>query len=226
MLAQNNYPADTLQHRLHPHLQPNESEEFKGSSETLIDGNGLPYATNSWHQTFTIASPTTSSLHGGLSIPLTKFSSKHSDDTSCEYPPVVSQPEVDMASFWQRVSAIVFPFCLHFSLALLDSARVHCLPFLCCDSPNRDRRRPCHRGRAVFEGTTNHASQWWIPEYCWRSCLFKNASVSEHLCTCPVSGINSVPSFILFINLNSVFQFVMAVGAVYARNTLQFLFLT
>lgn len=79
-------------------------------------------------------------------------------------------------------------FCLHFLLALLDCPWIHCLPFLCCNGLNRDRDRPCHRGRAVHEGTTNFGSRWWISKWhrC-RCCLFQNARLSEYICSCPVS---------------------------------------
>lgn len=161
MSAQSIYPADTLQYRPYPHLQPNDSEDFKGSSDTLINVNGLPHAANSRHQTFSVSTPTNSRIQRGLSIPLSKFSSKQSDEThetSCAYPPV-APPPVDTPSLWQRVSAICLPSCLRFLRALLDCTRVHCLPFLCCDSPNRDRGGSCHRGRVILKGTTNHASQ-------------------------------------------------------------------
>ena len=104
MSTQTNYPADTLQHRLYPHLQ---SDDSKDSCDTLIDVNGQPYTPNSRHQTFTIGTPTTSRLERGFSIPLTKISSKLSDDThetSSSQPPVVTQPsELDVPSLWQRV---------------------------------------------------------------------------------------------------------------------------
>jgi hypothetical protein len=117
MSTQNNYPADTLQHRPY---QPNGSQKF-ASSDELIDVKGLPSTTNSRHQSTT---PAASRLQRGLSIPLSKFSSNQSDDThetSCAYPPVVSPPEVDAPSIWQRVNAIFFPSPLRFLLALLDS---------------------------------------------------------------------------------------------------------
>lgn len=108
MSTQNNHLADTLQHRPYPHIQSNDSKEFEGSCDTLIDVNGLPYTSNSRHQTFTVATPTTSRLQRGFSIPLSKFSSKQSDDThetSGSHPSVVSPPsEVDVPSLWQRVS--------------------------------------------------------------------------------------------------------------------------
>lgn len=112
MSAQKSYPADTLQHRPYPHLQPSEdSEDFKASYDTLIDVNGLPYAANSRYQTFTITTPTTSTLQRGPSQPSSKvFSTKQSDDThetSCSYPPVVAP--VDLPSLWQRVGAISYP---------------------------------------------------------------------------------------------------------------------
>ena len=160
-MAQN---TDSLQYRPYPHLQPNEdSEDFKASYDTLIDGNGLPYSASSRHQTFTIASPTTSSLQRGISLPQTSkmFSSKQSDDThetSCTYPPVVSPAEVDAPNLWQRVDTMFLQSCLCFSFPLLDFTRVYGLPFLCCDSPYRDRDRSCHRGRAIHEVTTNHAN--------------------------------------------------------------------
>ena len=114
MSTQTNYPAGTLQHRPYPHLQSNDSKEFDASYDTLIDVNGPPYTSNSRHQTFTIATPTTSCLQQGLSIPLSKLSSKQSDDThetSGSQPPVVTHPsEVDVPSLWQRVSGIS-PFC-------------------------------------------------------------------------------------------------------------------
>ena len=106
MSTQTNYPADTLQHRPYPHIQ---SDDSKDSCDTLIDVNGLPYTSNSRHQTFTIGSPTTSNFQRGLSIPLSKFSTKQSDDThetSSSQPPVTPQPEVDVPSLWQRVSGI------------------------------------------------------------------------------------------------------------------------
>ena len=107
MSTQTNYPADTLQHRPYPHLQ---SDDSKDSCDTLIDVNGLPYTSNSRHQTFTIGTPTTSRLERGFSIPLSKYSSKQSDDThetSSSQPPVVTHPsEVDVPSLWQRVSRI------------------------------------------------------------------------------------------------------------------------
>ena len=110
MSTQNNHLADTLQHRPYPHLQSNDSKEFEASCDTLIDVNGLPYTSNSRHQTFTIATPTTSRLQRGLSIPLSKFSSKQSDDTHetlGSHPPAVSPPsEVDTPSLWQRVNGI------------------------------------------------------------------------------------------------------------------------
>jgi len=102
MSTQTNYPADTLQHRPYPHLQ---SDNSKDSCDTLIDVNGLPYTSNSRHQTFSIGSPTTSRLQRGISIPLSKYSSKISDDThEASQPPVVTQPsEVDVPSLWQRI---------------------------------------------------------------------------------------------------------------------------
>jgi len=194
MSAQNNYPADTLQHRLHPHLQPDDSEEFKGSSETLIDGNGLPYATNSRHQTFTVASPTTSSLHGGLSIPLTKFSSKHSDDTqetSCEYPPVVSQPEVDMPSFWQRILPESIACRFYVATVLIETA-----VDLAIEGELFLRVRQTTPASGGSQNTVGEVAS------------------------------SKMPVYLSIFALAHVFQFVMAVGAVYARNTLQFLFLT
>jgi hypothetical protein len=111
MSTQNNHLAETLQHRPYPHLQSNDSKDFEASFDTLIDVNGLPYTSNSRHQTFTLATPTTSRLQRGLSVPLSKFSSKQSDDThetSGSHPPVVS-PEVEVPGLWQRVTGI-FPF--------------------------------------------------------------------------------------------------------------------
>lgn len=106
MSTHSSYPADTLQHRPYPHLQ---SDDLKDSCDTLIDANGLPYASNSRHQTFTIETPTTSRLQRGLSIPLSKFSSKESDDThetSGSQPPVVTPSEVAVPSLWKRVSGV------------------------------------------------------------------------------------------------------------------------
>ena len=114
-----NYPADTLQHRPYPHIQ---SDDLKDSCDTLIDVNGLPYTSNSRHQTFTIGTPTTSNFQRGLSIPLSKFSSKLSDDThetSSSQPPVTPPPEVDVPSLWQRVSGTSLLFCLHFLINCL-----------------------------------------------------------------------------------------------------------
>lgn len=108
MSTHTNYPADTLQHRPYPHLQSNDSKDFDVSSDTLIDVNGLPYTSNSRHQTFTIATPTGSRLQRGISIPLSKFPSKQSDDTheTAISSPVTHPPETDVPSLWKRVSRV------------------------------------------------------------------------------------------------------------------------
>ena len=104
--------------------------------------------------------------------------------TSCRFTSIRSRCAKFVAEGEWNIS---LPFCLRFSLALLDCARVHCLPFLCCNGSNWDRDRPCHRGRAVFEGTTNFGKRWIRKWHRCRCCLFQNARVSEHLCSCPVS---------------------------------------
>jgi uncharacterized protein (DUF983 family) len=194
MSAQNNYPADTFQHRSrsYPHLQPNDFEEFKGSSDTLVDGNGLPYTTR--HQNSTVATPTTSSLHGGLSVPLTKFSSKHSDDThetSCEYPPVVSPPEVDMPSVWQRILPESIACRFYVATVLIETA-----VDLAIEGELFLRVRQTTPVGGVSQNTVGEVAS------------------------------SKMPVYLSIFALAHVFQFVMAVGAVYARNTLQFLFLT
>ncbi|KAF8805646.1 hypothetical protein BYT27DRAFT_7258026 [Phlegmacium glaucopus] len=56
---------------------PNDdSEDFKASYDTLIDLNGQPYAATSGHQTFTIATPTTSGHQRVPSLPLRKISGR------------------------------------------------------------------------------------------------------------------------------------------------------
>jgi len=193
MSTQTNYPADTLQHRLYPHLQ---SDDSKDSCDTLTDVNGLLYTPNSRHQTFTIGTPTTSRLERGFSIPLSKFSSKLSDDThetSSSQPPVVTQPsEVDVPSLWQRIVPESIACRFYVATVLVETAidlAIEGELFM----------------RVRQTSVTDDGSQ--------------GSTVAD-------VASSKMPVYLSIFALAHVFQFVMAVDAVYARNTLQFLFLT
>jgi len=98
------------------------------------------------------------------------------------------------------------------------------MPALRCDSPDRNNHRPRHWGGAFSESAREEQVGFRFGQY--TCCHFANAGVSKHICPCSVSSLAVVSHHLLTYFFTSVFQFVMAVDAVYARNTLQFLCLT
>ena len=109
----------------------------------------------------------------------------------------------------------------------IDSARVISMPALRCDSPDRNNHRSRHWGGASSESAREEQVGLGFGQC--TCCHLANAGVSQHICPCSVSNLAVASHHLLtcfFTHTYSVFQFVMAVDAVYARNTLQFLCLT
>lgn len=212
----------------YPQTQHDRPEEFKASYDDLIDEYAAPYSATSHHQTFSIGN---GSQHRRVpSYPKQKtFSSKLSDEThethetaSSAYPPLPITKEIDPRTFWQKVYFRFLLFLCCWFNGDPDSTRIFGLSSLCSHRSYWDNDRSSDRGRIIYQ-TTRKAVGWWF-ECCWRYCSSTDAGVLEHLCTSPVSSFcQDACSVLIFL---SVFQFAMAVDAVYARNTLQFILLT
>jgi hypothetical protein len=200
MSAQNPYSGAPRQHT--PYLLSQSStteEDFKASYDDLIDEYAAPYETNVRHQTFAITSPA-QNHHRGNSIPLSNkaaYTSKQSDDTSeTSY---AYPPPVPVKELDTR----------SFWQKILPES-VACRMYV---------------ATVLIETTIDLAIEGE---------LFLRVREKNH-----ADGVSSgddgsfattantrMPVYLSIFALAHVFQFVMAVDAVYARNTLQFICLT
>lgn len=100
----------------------------------------------------------------------------------------------------------------------IDTTWITCLSTVRSHRGNRNNNRPGYRGRALDSNTSREQKHQW-------NIISKNASVLEHFRPCPVR-ISFLSRMKFDSNMSSIFQLAMAIDAVYARNTLQFLCLT
>ncbi|KAG5639314.1 hypothetical protein H0H81_004516 [Sphagnurus paluster] len=172
-------------------LRP-EHEDYKASSDNLIDEFAQPFTANANHQTFAVETPM-STHRRGPSFPLNKSfsSSKQSDDTSHEplsnvsYPPLTPTKETDTRSLWQKILPESLACRLYVITVLIETAIDLAI-----------EGELLLRLRAETKDDDNQITS------------------------------RKMPVYLSIFALAHVFQLVMAIDAVYARNTLQFMCLT
>ncbi|KDR84785.1 hypothetical protein GALMADRAFT_289380 [Galerina marginata CBS 339.88] len=191
---------DIYQDRQHtPYLQPNSSrtqEDFKASYDDLIDDYAAPYQNNVRHQTFSIGTPT-QTHHRATSIPLSKADFASKQSDDTHDTSYAYPPAVPTKEVDTR----------SFWQKVLPES-------LACR---------LYVATVLIETTIDLAIEGE---------LFLRIQEKQKLDTSPADGsfvttaTKRMPVYLSIFALAHVFQFVMAVDAVYARNTLQFLCLT
>jgi hypothetical protein len=203
MSSQTSYPHESLQFAQYP-PQRNQfhQEEFKGSYDDLIDEYVSPYEANSRHQTFAVGTPAigTADQHRGPQFPPSKhpsFSTKNSDDTSRDPPSVAYPPLPPIKEVDTRgFWQKILPESLACRLYVI-TVLVETTIDLAIEGELLAR---VNNVRNLHEDKDDNQDN-------------RMASLK-------------MPVYLSIFALAHVFQFVMAVDAVYARNTLQFICLT
>jgi heme/copper-type cytochrome/quinol oxidase subunit 2 len=183
-----------------PYLQPQHQDDVKASFDDLIDQYSSPYAPNSQHQTFTVGKPLSQQQplsHMRRPSTSKEYSTK-SDDT-------------------HDTSAYNYP-----------------PPLVPKEEKDTDKETFWQRlvpesmacrlyvATVLLETTINLAIEGELFLRVREKIKSDNAITPGD----PNASTSRMPVYLSVFALAHVFQFVMAVDAVYARNTLQFLFLT
>jgi hypothetical protein len=201
MSAQNAYSNAPRQHTPYLFSQPSTTQEdFKASYDDLIDEYAAPYEAIVRHQTFAIISPQQQSHHRGHSIPLSNkaaYASKQSDDThETSY---AYPPPVPVKEVDTR----------SFWQKVLPES-VACRMYV---------------ATVLIETTIDLAIEGEL------FLRVREKNQADGVTTgddgsFATTANTRMPVYLSIFALAHVFQFVMAVDAVYARNTLQFIGLT
>ncbi|KAF5337007.1 hypothetical protein D9611_003175 [Ephemerocybe angulata] len=174
-------------------------DEYKASYDDLIDDYSAPYAPNSRHQTFAIGSPHAASHRRGNSASMQKasassFSLKHSDDTHDTHAPCY--PPVMQSKEKEVDTRTVWQKIIPESVA--------CRLYL---------------ATVLVETTIDLAIEGELFLRVQEKVKADQSALGED--AEPTS--RRMPVYLAIFALAHVFQFIMALDAVYARNTLQFI---